>query len=60
MGRPLHISRHDILRYDCGVFMCKTADYLSQEAHLDFTQADMQYFRRRLVVEIRNSALLDS
>ena len=40
--------------------MCKTADYLSQEAHLDFTQADMQYFRRRLVVEIRNSALLDS
>ena len=24
--------------YDCGVFMCKSADYISQDARLDFTQ----------------------
>ena len=45
--------------WDCGVFMCKTADYLSQEGKLEFTQQDMEYFRRRLVVEIRNSQLLE-
>ena len=45
--------------WDCGVFMCKTADYLSQEGKLEFTQQDMDYFRRRLVVEIRNSQLLE-
>ena len=39
--------------------MCKTADYLSQEGKLEFTQQDMDYFRRRLVVEIRNSQLLE-
>ena len=25
--------------FDCGVFMCKTADYLTQDARLDFSQA---------------------
>ena len=35
---PLHISRHDILRYDCGVFMCKTADYMSRGTSLTFSQ----------------------
>jgi len=45
--------------WDCGVFMCKTADYLSQDAKLTFSQDDMTYFRRRLVLEIHNKALLD-
>ena len=45
--------------YDCGVFMCKTADYLSQDARLNFSQDDMDYFRRRLVLEIKRKALLD-
>ena len=26
---------------DCGVFMCKTADHISQDAQLDFTITDM-------------------
>ena len=38
---------------DCGVFMCKTADYISQDAQLDaqldFTITDMKvYLRRRM------------
>jgi len=45
--------------FDCGVFMCKTADYLTQDARLDFSQNDMTYFRRRLVVEIHNKLLLE-
>ena len=43
--------------WDCGVFMCKTADYYSQDARLDFSQRDMNYFRRRLPLEIHNKAL---
>ena len=44
--------------FDCGVFMCKTADYYAQDAHLDFSPADMGYFRRRLALEIHDKALL--
>ena len=43
---------------DCGVFMTRTADYLARDARLDFTQADMEYFRRRMVYEIMTTALL--
>ena len=43
-----------------GVFLCKIADYLSQgDAVLDFTAADMEYFRRRLVYEVYTVGLLD-
>jgi sentrin-specific protease 1 len=43
---------------DCGVFMTRTADYLARDALLDFTQADMEYFRRRMVYEIMSTSLL--
>ena len=43
---------------DCGVFMCKSADYIGQDAQLDFTQSDMRYMRRRMVVEILQSSTL--
>jgi len=36
---------------DCGVFMLKYADWLALEAPLSFVQADMPYFRRRIVAE---------
>ena len=36
---------------DCGVFTCITAEYLSRKASLDFTQADMPYFRKRMMLE---------
>ena len=43
---------------DCGVFMCKTADYISQDAQLDFTITDMNYLRRRMTVEIMNGRVV--
>ena len=40
--------------FDCGVFVVKMVDFLSQGlSPLDFVQADMPYFRRRLVLEIK-------
>ena len=44
--------------YNCGVCMCKTADFLGQDACLSFTQADMPYMRRRMVAEILGKELL--
>jgi sentrin-specific protease 1 len=42
---------------DCGVFMCKYADYLSDRLDLTFSAADMPYFRRRFLKDLlANSA----
>ena len=38
--------------------MCKSVDYISQDARLDFTIADMNYLHRRMTVEIRNGGVL--
>ena len=43
---------------DCGVFMTRTADYLSRDGKLNFSQTNMTYFRRRMVYEILNRTLL--
>ncbi|NXG76420.1 SENP2 protease, partial [Baryphthengus martii] len=43
---------------DCGVFMCKYADYISQEKPMNFTQTHMPYFRKRIAWEILNQQLL--
>ncbi|KAL1505122.1 hypothetical protein AB1Y20_008881 [Prymnesium parvum] len=45
--------------HDCGVFMCKMADHLSQGAVLSFTQADIPYMRLRMAVEILQGATLE-
>ena len=37
--------------YDCGVFACITAEYLSRKAPLSFSQEDMSYFRRRMLLQ---------
>eukprot|EP00897_Mesotaenium_endlicherianum_P007965 jgi/Mesen1/7197/ME000371S06278 len=37
---------------DCGVFMVKYADYHARDAPLHFTQSNMDYFRRRMVLEL--------
>lgn len=37
--------------HDCGVFLCITAEYLSRNAQLTFTQADISYFRRRMLLQ---------
>ncbi|KAJ3390742.1 Smt3-specific protease [Lobulomyces angularis] len=44
--------------YDCGVFTCIFAEYLSRNEDFDFSQKDMQYYRERLVWEICNLKLL--
>ena len=36
---------------DCGVFMHKYAGYIASGCPLTFTQADMAYFRRRIVAD---------
>ena len=44
---------------DCGVFCCKVADYLSRNLQLDFSQADVKYFRKRMIWEILRDRLLE-
>ena len=44
--------------YDCGVFSCKLADYKSEMIPLNYTQNDMTYFRKRMIIEILQGNLL--
>jgi sentrin-specific protease 1 len=37
---------------DCGVFVCKYADYISQDLALDFSYNDIPYFRKRMALDI--------
>uniref|UniRef100_A0A803XK66 Ubiquitin-like protease family profile domain-containing protein n=1 Tax=Meleagris gallopavo TaxID=9103 RepID=A0A803XK66_MELGA len=43
---------------DCGVFMCKYADYVCRDKPITFTERDMPYFRKRMVWEIIHQQLL--
>ena len=43
---------------DCGMFVCKFAEYLSRRAKFSFSQSNMPYFRRRMVYEISKNDLL--
>jgi len=43
---------------DCGVFMCKYAEWLSRDMELTFEQEHMPYFRQRMVYEIISKKLL--
>jgi len=43
---------------DCGVFACKYAEYKSRNADFTFSQANMPYFRERMVYEIISKQLL--
>ncbi|NWU66979.1 SENP2 protease, partial [Pterocles burchelli] len=43
---------------DCGVFICKYADYISRDKPLTFTQKHMPYFRKKMVWEIIHQRLL--
>ncbi|XP_037724349.1 uncharacterized protein LOC119556330 isoform X3 [Drosophila subpulchrella] len=37
---------------DCGVFSCMFAEYISRDAPITFSQAEMEYFRKKMVLEI--------
>ncbi|TRY89395.1 hypothetical protein DNTS_002610, partial [Danionella cerebrum] len=43
---------------DCGVFICKYADYISRGHKLTFRQNHMPYFRKAMIWEILNQKLL--
>ncbi|GBM15115.1 Sentrin-specific protease 1 [Araneus ventricosus] len=42
---------------DCGMFTLKYAEYISRDAPITFSQEHMQYFRRRMVIEILDKKL---
>ncbi|XP_028923987.1 sentrin-specific protease 2 [Ornithorhynchus anatinus] len=43
---------------DCGMFVCKYADYLSRDKPITFSQLQMPHFRKRMVWEILYQQLL--
>lgn len=44
--------------YDCGVFSCTFAEYLSRREEFDFEQSHMPYLRKRMVYEIVSKKLM--
>ncbi|CAK4099292.1 unnamed protein product [Aphanomyces euteiches] len=38
--------------HDCGVFTCMFADYLSRDLALTFSQRDMKFFRKRMILRM--------
>lgn len=45
--------------FDCGVFVCTTAEFISRDRPLTFEQKDMIYFRKKMVIEIMRGELLN-
>lgn len=43
---------------DCGMFSCMFAEYISRNVPISFSQNDMPYFRRKMVLEIVEGRLL--
>lgn len=43
---------------DCGMFSCTFAEFLSRDAKITFSQDDMPYLRRKMIVEIIQGRLL--
>lgn len=43
---------------DCGMFSCTFAEFISRDARITFTQEDMPYLRKKMVVEIMLGELL--
>ena len=44
--------------FDCGVFACKFAEYITRDEQFSFSQDHMEYFRQRMVYEIMHNCLL--
>jgi hypothetical protein len=43
---------------DCGMFVAKVAEFFARDAAISFGQADMPYFRKRLLWEVINTHLI--
>lgn len=46
-------------KYDCGIFICTYAEYISRDAIINFTQKHMPAFRRLIYHELQQNVLLD-
>jgi len=46
--------------WDCGVFVCMYAEYLSRNVPLNFSQRNMDKFRRQITLEIKKKKLKKS
>lgn len=45
--------------YDCGVFACQYAEQVTRNIKkITFTQKDMEFFRRKMLLEIQQGHLL--
>eukprot|EP01027_Heterolobosea_sp_BB2_P023931 GEZU01036000.1.p1 GENE.GEZU01036000.1~~GEZU01036000.1.p1 ORF type:complete len:661 (-),score=139.66 GEZU01036000.1:41-2023(-) len=44
--------------WDCGVFSCKFANFVAQDLRFTFSQKNMQYFRKRMALEIIKKKVL--
>jgi hypothetical protein len=44
--------------YDCGTYLCQTAEFLSRNKPLTFSQADMPYLKQKMMWEISAGMLL--
>ncbi|XP_020805395.1 LOW QUALITY PROTEIN: sentrin-specific protease 1-like [Drosophila serrata] len=42
---------------DCGVFSCMFAEYISPDAPITFSQENMDYFRKKMILEISDGKL---
>lgn len=45
---------------DCGVFVCKFGEFVSRRAPIDFSQSNMAFFRRQILLEIIQQKLMIS
>ena len=43
---------------DCGMFVAKAAEFFTRDTAVNFSQADMPYFRKRMIWEIINNRLI--
>jgi sentrin-specific protease 1 len=44
--------------FDCGMFTCKFANWVSQDKEFTFNQTHMPYFRKRMALEIKRGYVL--
>ena len=58
--RLLHLpSRASCADAEMHFGRCRTAEYIAGNCRLDWSQADIPYFRQRMVLELLNAKLLD-
>ncbi|XP_052845233.1 sentrin-specific protease [Drosophila gunungcola] len=56
IGNALNVPRQENSR-DCGVFACMFAEYLTRDAPITFSQDNIDYFRRKMALEISGGEL---